>query len=144
MGISGYDNNSEIDEQADKFINDVLAELEALQKAWDLKFNGQPFRCKRCGSDDFWQYKSNLEIRKCKQCYLQTRLRKGTLFEQSKVPMRDWMRAIEYYLEHKSRARVRGLMKYLGGISYPKAWALLMKIRAEKNILIEYFKKADG
>ena len=138
---SDSENNSKINEQADQVINEFLAELEALQIAWDLKFNGQPFRCRRCGNDDFWQYKSNLEIRKCKQCYLQTRLRKGTLFEHSKVPMRDWMRAIEYYLNHGSRSRVRGLMRHLGNISYPKAWALLMKIRAEKNMLAEFFSK---
>lgn len=111
-----------------EFFDKVKTEADAQEVAWRAKFDGKDFECPRCTHEKFYQYRTR-EIRECRLCNLQVRLRPGTLWENSKLPMLVWLRATFLMMQDKRGVSAWQVRRQLGLASYGTTWKLLHKIR---------------
>lgn len=111
----------------------ILKELDSEEKArmwiWLAKFDGKKFTCPKCKSNNYYQHKKNPEIRKCKSCCSQIRLRTNTIFQNSKTPLLIWLKAICFITQGKRGISTLELQSELEMKSYGTTWVLLHKIR---------------
>lgn len=112
------------------FFKVIDSEEKAREWVWEVRFGETGFRCRACGASEYYQHHSPPEIRTCKQCFIQNRLRAGTIFENSKLPLLIWFRAIYLQMQGKRGISALELKRVLGMKSYRIAWLLLQKIRA--------------
>lgn len=87
----------------------------------------QGFQCPRCASDKVWHRANGLN--ECAQCGLQTSVTAGTIFQDTKKPLRLWFRAIWHLTSQKYGANALGLQRIMGFGSYRTAWSWLHKMR---------------
>lgn len=87
----------------------------------------QGFRCPRCQSEGAWKLKGGLY--RCFHCRKKTSVIAGTIFQDSKKPLRLWFRAIWHLTSQKYGANALGLQRLLGVGSYHTAWNWLHKLR---------------
>ena len=85
------------------------------------------FRCPKCDHDRSWARSNGLF--ECRQCGLQTSVTAGTIFQDTKKPLRLWFRAMWHVTSQKYGANALGLQRTLGLGSYRTAWAWLQKLR---------------
>lgn len=111
------------------FFKAVRTEDAARTMAWQTRFEGKDFICPTCQSEKYWVYVCEPEIRKCQSCRTHVRLRKGTMFENSKVSMLIWLRAIYFVMSSKRGISALELQRRLDIGSYRTALGLLKKIR---------------
>ena len=111
------------------FFRTVRNEKRARDLVWRSKFDGKDFVCPHCQQEEYYQYKSEPEIRKCRKCHSQIRLRVGTALENSKSSVLTWVRAIFLVMDSKRGISAKELQRKLK-ISYQTAWSLLKKIRS--------------
>jgi transposase-like protein len=85
------------------------------------------FICPHC------QQKNGKEILpglfKCGTCRSRVSVTAGTLFQDTRSPLRTWFQAIWYVTGQKNGASALGLQRILGFGSYHTAWAWLHRIR---------------
>lgn len=85
------------------------------------------FRCPRCGHERAWP------VRKvwlqCVGCGHQTSVTAGTIFQDTRKPLRLWFRAMWQVTSQKNGASALGLQRVLGLGSYQTAWTWLHKLR---------------
>ena len=85
----------------------ILSELDSEEKAriwvWLAKFDGKEFLCPKCRNESYYQHRKNPEIRECKKCHSEVRLRANTIFQKSKTPLLMWLRAICFVTQGKPR-----------------------------------------
>ena len=112
-----------------QFLVGINTEEKARGLAWKIKGQGLEFKCPHCGNGKYWELKSRPEVRQCVGCFKQTRLRVGTLFENSKLPLLTWMQAILFMMQGKRGLSALELQRLLGLTRYETAWSMLMKIR---------------
>lgn len=96
---------------------------------WISRFGKVGFRCSKCHGHKYWEIVSRPEIRQCSACKTQVRLRAGTIFENSKLPLLTWVRALYFVMQGKRGISALELKRLLGMSSYGTAWMMLMKIR---------------
>ena len=65
---------------------------------------------------------------KCRECRKQFTVRKGTIFEESHIPMFKWLQAIHLMVSSKKGISSHQLHRVLG-ITYKSAWFLTHRIR---------------
>ena len=65
---------------------------------------------------------------KCRECRKQFTVRKGTIFEESHLPLRLWLQAIHLMVSSKKGISSHQLHRVLG-ITYKSAWFLTHRIR---------------
>lgn len=85
------------------------------------------FRCPRCGHDVGWSRSNGLY--ECAKCAYQASVTAGTVFQDTKKPLRLWFRAIWHVTSQKYGANALGLQRILGLGSYRTAWSWLHKLR---------------
>ena len=85
------------------------------------------FCCPRCGHQQAWATQRGLY--RCRRCDVQTSLTTGTIFHDTRQPLRLWFRAIWYVTNQKSGISALGLQRALGLGSYRTAWCWLQKLR---------------
>ncbi len=85
------------------------------------------FVCVKCGGKDGWQTQRGLYH--CKQCARQISPTAGTIFHQTRLPIRLWFRAIWHITNQKYGANALGMQRILGLGSYQTAWEWLHKLR---------------
>ncbi len=85
------------------------------------------FRCPRCGDSRAWQMGRMLFG--CPECDLETSLTAGTLFQDTRKPLRLWFQAMWYVTNQKQGVNALGLQRLLGLGSYRTAWTWLHKLR---------------
>lgn len=111
----------------------ILTELDSEKKArawiWLAKFDGKEFMCPHCFGEKYYQQKTNPEIRKCKECGLRIRIRSNTIFQNSKIPLLTWLKAICFITQGKRGISALELQSALEMKSYGTTWGLLHKIR---------------
>lgn len=111
----------------------ILKELDSEEKArawvWLAKFNSKEFLCPKCQHEEFYQHKKYPEIRECKNCHFEVRLRARTIFQHSKIPMLTWLRAIGLMSQGKRGISALELQSELNMKTYVTAWSILHKIR---------------
>ena len=111
----------------------ILAELDSEEKArawvWLAKFDGKKFVCPGCQHEEFWQHKKNPEVRECRKCHFEVRLRANTIFQKSKTPLLVWLRAICFMMQGRRGVSALELHSELEMKSYGTTWRMLQKIR---------------
>lgn len=112
-----------------QLFQDIDTEEKAREWVWRSRYGGKAFVCPHCGDERYWQHKTRAEVRECLGCHRQTRLRAGTIFQHSKLPMLTWIRAIAFVMQGKRGVSALELKRQLGMSSYGTTWVMLQKIR---------------
>jgi uncharacterized metal-binding protein (TIGR02443 family) len=111
-----------------KFFADISTEKQAIELVWANK-TSSGYKCPKCNADKFYQHKKAPEIRECVSCGHQHRLRKNTIFENSKMPMLTWLQAMYLMMMGKRGISALELQKKLSIGSYSTALFMLNRIR---------------
>lgn len=111
------------------FFKSFRTEEQVRNFVWKTRFEGKDFVCPHCKSEGYWPYDCEPEIRKCKGCGAHVRLRKSTMFENSKIPMLTWARAIYFVMSSKRGISALELQRRLELGSYHTALGMVKKIR---------------
>lgn len=85
------------------------------------------YRCPRCGNPSYWKKARGLFC--CRDCGYEASVTAGTLFQNTRKPLRLWFQAIWYVVNQKNGVSALGLQKALGLGSYHTAWEWLHKLR---------------
>lgn len=96
------------------------------QYIFDLRWP-EGFICPRCGHREAWATQRGLY--RCRYCDVQTSVTAGTIFQDTRKPLRVWFRAIWYVVNQKNGVSALGLQRVLGLGSYHTAWTWLHKLR---------------
>jgi transposase-like protein len=83
--------------------------------------------CVRCASKEYW--KTARVLFHCRDCGYESSVTAGTLFQDTRKPLRLWFQAIWYVVNQKNGVSALGLQKALGLGSYHTAWEWLHKLR---------------
>ncbi len=84
------------------------------------------FRCPKCAGQHAWPVGALLQ---CAACGRQTSVTAGTIFQDTRTPLRTWFRAMWWVTGTKTGTSALGLQRILGLGSYQTAWAWLHKLR---------------
>ena len=85
------------------------------------------FECPRCGGRKAWPASDRLW--ECAGCHRQISVTAGTIFQDSRLPMTLWFRAVWWVTNQKNGVSAMGLQRVLGLKSYKTAWTMLHKLR---------------
>ncbi len=85
------------------------------------------FVCPRCEGRSAWSMSRGLWL--CRGCRRQSSVTVGTIFQDRKLPLTTWFRAMWCVTSQKNGVSALGLQRVLGMGSYKTAWALLHKLR---------------
>lgn len=85
------------------------------------------FICFRCGHQKCWKMKSGLY--RCSECRYHLSVTAGTIFQDSRTPLRLWFRAIWQVISQKHGVSALGLQRILGFNRYETVWTMLHKLR---------------
>ena len=85
------------------------------------------FVCPKCRNNKSWPIGDTLF--ECSKCGRQTSVIAGTIFQDTREPLRTWFTAIWWVTTQKNGASAIGLQQVLGLKSYKTAWTWLHKIR---------------
>ena len=85
------------------------------------------FVCPACGGKKCWGMERNLWL--CGGCRRQVSVTSGTIFQDSRIPLTLWFRAMWHMTSQKNGMSALGLQRVLGLGSYKAAWSLLHKLR---------------
>jgi len=85
------------------------------------------FQCPRCGNEKAWAM--NRDLHRCTGCDLQISVTAGTIFQDTRKPLRDWFQAMWYVTNQKQGVSALGLQRVLGLGGYHTAWTWLHKLR---------------
>jgi len=86
------------------------------------------FVCPRCGLGAAWH--TNRDLYRCGSCDYQGSVTAGTIFQDTKKPLRLWFRAMWYITSQRQGVSALGIQQVLGLGSYRTAWMWLHKLRA--------------
>src|SRR5438309_632549 len=81
------------------------------------------FRCPRCGGAKSWPVR--IVLLQCGGCGHQTSVTAGTIFQDTRTPLRLWFQAMWWVTTQKNGASALGLQRVLGLKSYEMAWTWL-------------------
>lgn len=109
-----------------EFEKQFATERACLHYLFELRWpNG--FICPRCGHKKAWL--TNRGLYRCGSCDVQTSVTAGTIFQDTRKPLRLWFRAIWYVVSQKNGVSALGLQRVLELGSYRTAWIWLHKLR---------------
>lgn len=120
MGMEEYPQN--VMEFEKQFNSEESCREYLFQIRWP---NG--FKCQHCQHNETWSIDGGLY--KCKNCGFKTSVIAGTIFQDSKKPLKVWFHAIWHLTSQKYGVNALGLQRVLGFGSYHTAWTWLYKLR---------------
>ena len=85
------------------------------------------FVCPRCGGKRAWLMRRGLWL--CGACRYQASVTAGTIFQDGRLPLTLWFRALWYVTSQKNGVSALGVQRVLGLGCYQTAWAWLHKLR---------------
>jgi len=85
------------------------------------------FVCPHCQATEAWRMAGGFWL--CRQCRHQASVKAGTIFQDSRLPLRAWLRAMWHVTSQKNGASALGLKRVMGWGSYETAWTCLHKLR---------------
>ncbi len=88
----------------------------------------QGFRCSKCGGSASWTL-SKRRLEECCGCRYQESVTAGTVFHQTRKPLRLWFRAITLWVVSKRAMSAKELSGQLG-LHYETAWHWCHRLRA--------------
>jgi|ERR1051326_649812 transposase-like protein len=109
-------------ELEDRFRSERACREYLCQLRWP---NG--FECPRCGHSGGWPASRGRIV--CTACRHQASVLAGTIFQDTRKPLRMWFRAIWHVTSQKNGASAISVQELLGLGSYLTAWTWLHKLR---------------
>lgn len=85
------------------------------------------YRCPRCQHDTAWLRRRKLYH--CARCAYEASVTAGTIFQDTRKPLRLWFHAIWHVVSQKSGVSALGLQRGLGFRRYETMWIWLHKLR---------------
>jgi len=85
------------------------------------------FQCPRCQNPKAWKTKQNLYY--CTKCKYKTSVTSGTIFQDTRYPLKMWFVAMWYIVGQKNGVSALGLQSILGLTRYETAWMWLHRLR---------------
>lgn len=85
------------------------------------------FICPRCQSTKAW--KTERKLIHCAKCNRQTSITAGTLFQDTRKPLRLWFHVMWWIMSQKTGASAKNLQQAMGFSRYETAWTWLHKLR---------------
>lgn len=85
------------------------------------------FKCPRCQHNEVWTMGDGLY--RCKKCEFKISVTAGTIFQDTRKPLRLWFRAMWYITNQKYGISALGLQKALGLSNYRTALTWMHKLR---------------
>jgi transposase-like protein len=85
------------------------------------------FSCPACKSKNSWLI--NKRLFECKSCGKQTSVTAGTIFQDSRKPLRLWFHVMWFLVAQRHGISAKNLMEMLGLGGYETAWTWLHKLR---------------
>jgi transposase-like protein len=110
----------------DDFIAQFASEEDCREYLFNLRWK-DGFVCPQCGSKHYGVRGDGLYL--CLECKHKTSVTTGTIFQDTRKPLRSWFLAIWWVTTQKNGASAEGLQQILGLNSYQTAWTWLHKIR---------------
>ncbi len=86
------------------------------------------FVCPRCGHRKAWTMRRQ-QVLWCSKCNFQVSITARTIFQDSRIPLLIWFRAIWQIVSQKQGVSAMGLQRILGFKRYETTWTLLHKLR---------------
>ncbi len=86
------------------------------------------FRCPACGHDHAW--KKARGTYRCARCRRDTSITAGTIFGDSRIPLRHWFQALWLVVAQKNGASALSVSRALGIARQKTGWYLLARIRS--------------
>ncbi len=83
--------------------------------------------CPYCGHDKLYHF-GDKRTHKCAQCRQRFSIKVGTIFEDTKLPLRTWMLAVWFITSHKKSIASTQLAKDLG-VTQKTAWFIMHRLR---------------
>lgn len=93
----------------------------------DLRLK-EGLKCKTCNGEQFYWKKDRLMF-ECKQCKSRFSFRKGTIFENSNVPLSLWFKVIHLVSSTKKTFSALEIQRQLKYKNYETIWEMLHKVR---------------
>ena len=109
-----------------QFTRQFASEEQCRNYLYELRFP-DGFVCPKCMHDKAWLRGNHLY--ECEKCKHGTSVTAGTIFQDTRKPLKDWFVAIWWITTQKYGASAEGLRQILGLKSYETAWTWLHKIR---------------
>lgn len=100
---------------------------EACRQYFERLRWSEGFKCADCLNTTAWR--TSRGLLRCSKCKRAWSLTAGTIFQDSRLPLRTWFRAAWWVTNQKSGISALGLQRLLGFGSYETAWACLHKLR---------------
>lgn len=110
----------------DGFSKQFATEEQCRDYLYQLRFP-EGFFCPKCKNTKAWLVGKTLF--ECSQCGHQTSVISGTIFQDTRTPLKTWFTAIWWVTTQKNGASAKGLQQILGLRKYETAWTWLHKIR---------------
>lgn len=110
----------------DEFVRQFSTEEQCRDYLCQLRWP-EGFVCPKCNSANCDDVRGKLY--RCKDCNHQTSVIAGTIFQDTRTPLKSWFTAIWWLTTQKYGASAEGLQQVLGLGSYETAWTWLHKIR---------------
>jgi len=110
----------------DEFTTRFATEEQCRDYLYQLRWP-QGFVCPNCGHTK--AFKIGDVLYQCAKCRRQTSVIAGTIFQDTRKPLKVWFTAIWWVTTQKTGASAMGLQRVLGLKSYTTAWTWLQKIR---------------
>jgi transposase-like protein len=110
----------------DEFIKRFMTEEQCREYLYRLRC-AEGFVCPKCEHGKAWKVGDMLY--ECAKCGRQSSVIAGTIFQDTRKPLRTWFTAIWWITTQKTGASAMGLQRVLGLKSYTTAWTWLHKIR---------------
>lgn len=105
-----------------RFSTDASCREYLVQLRWP-----EGFRCPKCDNTRAWPVRG--AYLECSRCHHQASVTAGTIFQDTRKPLRLWFRAIWFVTTQKNGASALGLQRALGIPGYLTAWSWLHKLR---------------
>src|SRR5215831_13287657 len=105
-----------------RFRSEVGCREYLLQLRWP-----DGFRCPRCGCPESTLVRTKLL--RCGACRHQASVTAGTIFQDTRTPLRVWFQAMWWVTTQKNGASALGLQRVLGLPRYDTAWTMMHKLR---------------
>ena len=110
----------------EEFINRFATEDNCYDYITSLRWpNG--FICPRCQSTKAW--KTDRNLMHCAKCGRQTSIIAGTLFQDTRKPLRLWFHVMWWVMSQKTGVSAKNLTHTMGFRRYETAWIWLHKLR---------------
>jgi len=86
------------------------------------------FRCPSCEASKCWEMKRH--YLRCAECHRETSVTAGTVFEDTRKPLRLWFHVMWFMMAQKTGVSAKNLQESMGFGSYQTVWAWLHKLRS--------------